>query len=54
MTRTPLGRAFYAIGVNPTASVYTGINVGRTKFFAFVHLRRRRRGSAAISGFRAT
>ncbi|WP_137151318.1 ABC transporter permease [Devosia sp. FKR38] len=36
MTRTPLGRAFYAIGVNPTASVYTGINVGRTKFMAFV------------------
>jgi rhamnose transport system permease protein len=36
MTRTPLGRAFYAIGVNPTASVYTGINVGRTKFYAFV------------------
>jgi rhamnose transport system permease protein len=36
MTRTPLGRAFYAIGVNPTASVYTGIDVGRTKFLAFV------------------
>ena len=36
MTRTPWGRAFYAIGVNPTASVYTGINVGRTKFLAFV------------------
>ncbi len=36
MTRTPLGRAIYAIGVNPTASVYTGIDVGRTKFFAFV------------------
>lgn len=36
MTRTPQGRAFYAIGVNPTAAVYTGINVGRTKFFAFV------------------
>jgi rhamnose transport system permease protein len=36
MTRTALGRAFYAIGVNPTASVYTGINVGRTKFLAFV------------------
>ena len=36
MTRTPLGRAFYAIGVNPTASVYTGIDVGRTKFYAFV------------------
>lgn len=36
MTRTPLGRALYAIGVNPTASVYTGINVGFTKFAAFV------------------
>lgn len=36
MTRTPLGRSFYAIGVNPVASVYTGINVGRTKFLAFV------------------
>ena len=35
MTRTPLGRSLYAIGVNPTASVYTGINVGRTKFLAF-------------------
>ena len=35
MTRTALGRAIYAIGVNPTASVYTGINVGRTKFIAF-------------------
>lgn len=36
MTRTSLGRAIYAIGVNPTAAVYTGINVGRTKFWAFV------------------
>jgi rhamnose transport system permease protein len=36
MTRTPLGRAFYAIGVNPTAAVYTGIDVGKTKFAAFV------------------
>jgi rhamnose transport system permease protein len=36
MTRTSQGRAFYAIGVNPTAAVYTGINVGRTKFLAFV------------------
>lgn len=35
MTRTPLGRAIYAIGVNPTASVYAGINVGRTTFIAF-------------------
>jgi len=43
MTRTPIGRSFYAIGVNPTASVYTGINVGRTKFLAFVI-------SGAVSG----
>ena len=35
MTRTPLGRSIYAIGVNPTASVYAGIDVGRTKFVAF-------------------
>lgn len=35
MTRTPLGRSIYAIGVNPTASVYAGIDVGRTKFLAF-------------------
>ena len=35
MTRTSLGRAFYAVGINPTAAVYTGINVGRTTFLAF-------------------
>jgi rhamnose transport system permease protein len=35
MTRTPAGRSIYAIGVNPTASVYAGIDVGRTKFLAF-------------------
>lgn len=35
MTRTGPGRSIYAIGVNPTASVYAGINVGRTKFMAF-------------------
>ena len=35
MTRTPIGRATYAIGVNPTAAVYAGINVGRTKFVTF-------------------
>ncbi|MFD2265128.1 ABC transporter permease [Lacibacterium aquatile] len=34
-TRTPLGRAFYAVGGNPTAAVYTGIDGGRTRFFAF-------------------
>ncbi|ALI56267.1 ABC transporter permease [Celeribacter marinus] len=36
MSRTTLGRAFYAVGGNPHAAVYTGINVGRTQFFAFV------------------
>jgi len=35
MTRTPLGRAFYATGINPTAATYVGINVGRTRFIAF-------------------
>jgi len=35
MTRTNIGRAFYAIGINPTAAVYAGIDVGRTKFIAF-------------------
>jgi rhamnose transport system permease protein len=35
MTRTPLGRSIYAIGVNPTAAVYAGIDVGWTKFIAF-------------------
>lgn len=36
ITRTPLGRAFYAVGGNPGAAVYTGIDVGRTQFLAFV------------------
>jgi rhamnose transport system permease protein len=35
LTRTQLGRSLYAIGVNPTAAVYAGIDVGRTKFIAF-------------------
>ncbi|MEJ2030880.1 MAG: ABC transporter permease [Maritimibacter sp.] len=35
MTRTSLGRSFYAIGVNPTAAVYAGIDVGKTTFIAF-------------------
>lgn len=34
--RTPLGRAFYAVGGNPSAAVYAGIDVGRTQFWAFV------------------
>lgn len=36
LSRTPLGRAFYAVGGNPHAAVYTGISVGRTQFWAFV------------------
>jgi rhamnose transport system permease protein len=36
LARTPLGRAFYAVGGNPTAAVYAGIDVGRTRFAAFV------------------
>ncbi|QDY71749.1 ABC transporter permease (plasmid) [Qingshengfaniella alkalisoli] len=34
-TRTSLGRAFFAAGGNPHAAVYTGISVGRTRFWAF-------------------
>ena len=36
VSRTALGRAFYAVGGNPNAAVYTGIDVGRTRFAAFV------------------
>ncbi|WP_375263258.1 ABC transporter permease [Palleronia sp.] len=35
VNRTALGRAFYAVGGNPSASVYTGIDVGKTRFMAF-------------------
>ena len=34
--RTALGRSFFAVGGNPHAAVYTGINVGYTQFVAFV------------------
>jgi rhamnose transport system permease protein len=34
--RTALGRSFYAVGGNPHAAVYTGIDVGRTQCVAFV------------------
>lgn len=43
VVRTPLGRAFYAAGGNPHAAIYTGINVGFTRFMAFVF-------AGAISG----
>ncbi|OCX66946.1 branched-chain amino acid ABC transporter permease [Thioclava sp. SK-1] len=36
MSRTAPGRAFFAVGGNPHAAVYTGIDVGRTQFWAFV------------------
>ena len=36
MARTTLGRAFYAVGGNPHAATYAGIDVGRTQFWAFV------------------
>jgi Ribose/xylose/arabinose/galactoside ABC-type transport systems, permease components len=35
MACTALGRAFYAVGGNPTAAVYAGLDVGRTRFLAF-------------------
>lgn len=35
-TRTAFGRALYATGGNPVAAVYVGINVGKTRFWAFV------------------
>jgi rhamnose transport system permease protein len=35
MRQTPLGRAFFALGGNPHAAVYTGIDVGRTRFLAY-------------------
>jgi rhamnose transport system permease protein len=35
MRWTAFGRSVYAVGVNPTAAVYIGIDVGRTKFFVF-------------------
>ncbi|MCT8158699.1 ABC transporter permease [Pseudoruegeria sp. SHC-113] len=35
MRRTTLGRAFYAVGGSPHSATYTGINVGRTQFWAF-------------------
>lgn len=33
---TPIGRAFLAVGGNPSAAVYAGISVGFTRFAAFV------------------
>lgn len=36
LTRSAFGRAAYASGGNPVAAVYAGIDVGKTRFFAFV------------------
>ncbi len=36
MARTSLGRSIFAVGGNPHAAVYTGLNVGRVQFLAFV------------------
>lgn len=36
MARTQFGRSVFAVGGNPHAAVYTGINVGKTQFWAFV------------------
>jgi rhamnose transport system permease protein len=36
LTRTPFGRSAYAVGGNPTAAVYAGIDIGWTRFRAFV------------------
>lgn len=36
LKRTAIGRSFYAVGGNPHAAVYTGIDVGRTQAVAFV------------------
>ncbi len=36
MARTQLGRSIFAVGGNPHAAVYTGIDVGKTQFLAFV------------------
>lgn len=35
MNRTTMGRAFYAVGGNPHAATYIGLDVGRTQFLAF-------------------
>ncbi|WP_128255442.1 ABC transporter permease [Falsirhodobacter deserti] len=35
LSRSTQGRAFFAVGGNPHAAVYAGIDVGRTQFLAF-------------------
>lgn len=36
LSRLRTGRAFYAVGGNPHAAIYTGIDVGYTRFLSFV------------------
>ncbi|MCY1666440.1 ABC transporter permease [Rhizobium sp. SL86] len=36
LTRSSFGRSAYAAGGNPVAAIYAGIDIGRTRFFAFV------------------
>ncbi|OHV76860.1 ABC transporter permease [Rhizobium sp. LCM 4573] len=36
LTRLPFGRSAYASGGNPTAAVYAGIDIGWTRFIAFM------------------
>lgn len=36
MARTQFGRSIFAVGGNPHAAVYTGIDVGKTQFYSFV------------------
>lgn len=36
LRRSRTGRAFYAVGGNPHAAIYTGIDVGYTRFLSFV------------------
>jgi rhamnose transport system permease protein len=47
MARTAIGRAFYGVGGNPTAAVYAGLDVGRTRFVAFTLAG----GIAGLSGY---
>lgn len=47
MTSTTTGRAIYAVGGNPESARLSGINVGKTKIFAFILVQ----VMAVISGF---
>ncbi len=47
LTRTAIGRAFYAVGGNEHAAVYAGISPGRTRFWAYTTLG----GLAGLCGY---